>query len=162
MPFAKVLASNVGELVSFDDSTMMGTDKALYLRVDIDITKPLQRGINVMIAGKPIWIRFKYVKLPDFCYGCGKLGHVLKGCNTIETEERDPGLQHGAWLRASPMKSWRRNGESQLQEEKKLFSIFQKTKANPPTRTKLVLITLISKIILARLPRAVVMAPPRT
>ena len=96
MSFAKVLAPKIGEQVSFDDSTMMGIDKALCFKVDIDITKPLRRGINVMIAGKPIWIRFKYVKLLDFCYGCGKLGHILKGCNTIEAEEGDPGLQYGA------------------------------------------------------------------
>ncbi|KAJ8436632.1 LOW QUALITY PROTEIN: hypothetical protein Cgig2_029878 [Carnegiea gigantea] len=116
MSFAKVLVANIGELVSFNDSTMVGIDKALCFMVDIDITKPLRRGINVMIAGKSIWIRFKYVKLPNFCYGCGKLAHILKGCNTIEAEEGDPRLQY----------------------EKKLFSTFQKTKANPPARTKLV------------------------
>ena len=54
--FAKVLASNIGELVSCEDSTMKGIDKALCFRVDIDITKPLRWGVHVMIAGKPISI----------------------------------------------------------------------------------------------------------
>ncbi|KAJ8437316.1 hypothetical protein Cgig2_015047 [Carnegiea gigantea] len=99
--FARALASNVGALVSYDESTTLGIDKALCFRVDIDVTKPL--------------------RLPDFCYDCGKLGHVLKGCETVEAEEGDLDLQYGAWLRASPMKSRRRNMESQLAEEKRLF-----------------------------------------
>lgn len=39
-----------------------------------------------------------YEKLPDFCYGCGCLGHIIKGCEsnsgTVEEE-----LPYGAWLR---------------------------------------------------------------
>lgn len=64
-----------------------------------------------------MWIRFKYVKLPNFCYGCGKLGHVLKGYDTIEADEDNPNLQYDAWMRAFPLKSRRRNAESDLPEE---------------------------------------------
>ncbi|KAJ8431515.1 hypothetical protein Cgig2_009752 [Carnegiea gigantea] len=113
--FARALASNVGDLVSYDESTTLGIDEALCFRVDID----------------PTWIRLKYVRLSDFCYGCGKLGHVLKGCETVEAEEGNPDLQY-----ASPMKPRRRNMESQLAEEKRLFTAFQKMK-NPSARTKL-------------------------
>lgn len=138
---ARTLASHIGELVSCDETTMKGVEKSICFWVDVDISKPLQRGINVVVAGKPIWIRFKYVKLLDFCHGCGKLGHLLKGCDTIDAEEDDPNLQHGTWLRASPLKSWRRNAESDLLEEKKNSSLLSTMHAvnsfskTPPSRT---------------------------
>ena len=92
---ARTLASNIGELVNCDEATMKGVEKTIYFRVDIDISKPLRKGINVVVVGKPIWIWFKYVKLLAFCYGCGKLGHILKGCDTIEANEDGPNLQYG-------------------------------------------------------------------
>ncbi|KAJ8448892.1 hypothetical protein Cgig2_030748 [Carnegiea gigantea] len=92
----------------------------------------------MVIVGKPLWIRFKYVKLPDYCYGCGKLGHVLKGCDTIIADDGDPNLQYGAWLRASPLKSRRRFAEEELLEEKKFFTAFQKKSYQGNARTKLV------------------------
>ncbi|KAJ8433507.1 hypothetical protein Cgig2_018041 [Carnegiea gigantea] len=135
--FAKNLASNIGELVDCDEATMMGFDKALSFRVDIDISKPLRRELNVMIAGKPTWIRFKYIKLSDFCYGCGRLGHTLKGCEIVDATEDDPGLQYGACLKASLLKNRRRNAESELNEECKLFAAFHHSKSKPQVCTKL-------------------------
>ncbi|KAJ8429651.1 LOW QUALITY PROTEIN: hypothetical protein Cgig2_001647 [Carnegiea gigantea] len=61
--------------------------------VDIDISKPLRRSIHVQVAGKSIWVRFKYVKFPDFCYGWGKLGHTLKGCDVVEVDKGNSNLQ---------------------------------------------------------------------
>ncbi|KAJ8421948.1 hypothetical protein Cgig2_006419 [Carnegiea gigantea] len=77
--FAQLLASNIGTLVSCDETTMFGVNKALCLHVDIDVSKPFRRGLHISIGGKTLWIHFKHIKLPDFCYGCGRLGHILKG-----------------------------------------------------------------------------------
>jgi len=115
--FAHLLASNFGDFVSCDEATMFGVDKALCFRADIDISKPLHRGIRVTVAGKAMWIRFKFVKLPDFCYGCGRLGHTLKDYEIVVAEDDDPDLQYGAWLCASPLKFRRRNAEAGLLEE---------------------------------------------
>ena len=105
---------------------MMEVDKALCFRAHIDISKPLQLVINVMITKKPIWFWFKFIKRPDFCYGCGKLGHVLKGYKTIKAEEGEPNLQYGAWLRASPLESRRCSAEYWLLEgEKTIFGLLQ-------------------------------------
>jgi len=84
MAFAQCLAKQLGSFVSCEDSTMFGVDKALCFRVDIDVTKPLHRGVNVMGANGLVWVKVKYVELPDFCYGSGKLGHVLKSCNIVD------------------------------------------------------------------------------
>ncbi|KAJ8441608.1 hypothetical protein Cgig2_023761 [Carnegiea gigantea] len=44
--FTRILASNIGELVSCDEATTKGVDKALCFCIDINISKPLRRGID--------------------------------------------------------------------------------------------------------------------
>lgn len=39
-----------------------------------------------------------YEKLPDFCYGCGCLGHIIKECED-HNGATDEELPYGAWLR---------------------------------------------------------------
>ena len=67
-----------------------------------------------MIVGKPKCVWLKYVKLPDFCYGCGCLGHVLEACDVSLDDIDKTNLQYGLWLRACPMKLWRQNAELEL------------------------------------------------
>ena len=77
------------------------------------------------------------MKLPDFCDGCGRLGHVLKNCDGGVLVEGDGELQYGAWLRASPLKSRRRNAETEILEEIRLF-LALKSKGGHDVKTKLV------------------------
>jgi len=126
--FAKVLGSQLGIFLSCDEANLYcGADKSVNFQVELDITKPLRRGIRMVVRGKTLWIRLGYVKLPIFCYGCGKLGHVLKGCDAVGDVDSDVStLQYGEWLQASPVKSKKNNMDSQKQEECKLFQAFQK------------------------------------
>ncbi|KAJ8426182.1 hypothetical protein Cgig2_017110 [Carnegiea gigantea] len=99
-----VLTSNIGIFVNYDKATMSSVDKALCFQVDIDISKPLRQGV-----------KFKYVKLLDFCYGCGKLGHILANCDLV---------QH-------------RNDKVEVLKEKKLFMAFKSKAPFPKVSTKL-------------------------
>jgi len=116
---------------------MFGVDRSLCFKVDIDVTKPLRRGVNVKGAAGPVWVKIKYVKLPDFCYGCGRLGHVLTGCETVDSDMVEENLQYGDWLRASPLKSRRRNADAELREEAKLFLAFRKNRGGCQARQRL-------------------------
>jgi len=80
--FAKFSVAKVGDFVScHEEEDMLGADKALCFRVDV------KEGVTVKVDGKSIWIiRFKYLKLPDFCYGCGFLGHTLKSCKDCDPD----------------------------------------------------------------------------
>lgn len=44
----------------------------------------------------------KYKRQPEFCFGCGKLGHVDRQLNSEITvsEEEDGDLMYGLWIRA--------------------------------------------------------------
>lgn len=45
--------------------------------MDLDLTKPLVVGFPIPCFGlSTAWVQFKYEKLADFCYVCGRLGHT--------------------------------------------------------------------------------------
>jgi len=97
----------------------------MNFQVQLDITKLLRRGIRTVVRGKALWISLGYVKLPNFGYGRGKLGHVLKGCDVVADTDLDVSeLQYGEWLQASPVKSKKHNADSERQEEQRLFEAF--------------------------------------
>lgn len=56
--------------------------KFLRVRISIDLSKSLSRGVKLCIAEgvDPIWIPVKYEQLYDFCYCCGLLDHSYKEC----------------------------------------------------------------------------------
>jgi len=73
--------------------------------MDVNVGKSLLRGINVRMEGQKIWIYFEYLKLPDFCNGCRKLGHTLKACKDVDPDTPVSTLQYGPWLRGLPLKT---------------------------------------------------------
>ncbi|KAA3458458.1 reverse transcriptase [Gossypium australe] len=65
-------------------------DEFCRLRVNLDVQKPLRRGIFAS-SGSSInsWVPFKYEKLPIFCFGCGHLGHGLQDCGLLSLDEKN-------------------------------------------------------------------------
>lgn len=50
------------------------------------------------------WLVFKYERLSDFCFNCGKLGHVVPSCSgKVDPSHgaRNPWQAFGPWMRAS-------------------------------------------------------------
>ena len=82
--------------------------KYLQARVKMDVTKKLVRGKKITIeGGESRWVHFKYERLPNFCYRCGLLSHVIRDCSesvgsNYQTDESQ--MQYGAWLRGEPSK----------------------------------------------------------
>jgi hypothetical protein len=81
---AETIGNRIGEFLAVD-GLVNGLAMGKYLRVQVKltITKPLMRGTTVEIGDgkRTIWCPFEYEYLPDFCYICGIIGHLDKGCS---------------------------------------------------------------------------------
>ncbi|CAN1753319.1 hypothetical protein LINPERHAP1_LOCUS5120 [Linum perenne] len=56
----------------------------MRLRVTLDIRQPLKREKRVRRnQGASVVCKFRYEKLPNFCYICGKLGHIDMYCEVL-------------------------------------------------------------------------------
>ncbi|KAL5792215.1 hypothetical protein ACOSP7_000809 [Xanthoceras sorbifolium] len=77
------LGSKVGKVKDIDTGASgdcMG--KFLRIRVNIDISKPLKRGIRVSLddSEETIMLLIRYERLPEYCFGCGMVGHHVRDC----------------------------------------------------------------------------------
>jgi hypothetical protein len=85
----------------------VGWGRCLRVRVYVDITKPLDRGRALVVNGKSLWVSFKYEKLPQFCYHCGRIYHVDKPCTSKTSfciNENVSAKSWGAWLRVDDLR----------------------------------------------------------
>ncbi|CAO2148944.1 unnamed protein product [Urochloa humidicola] len=81
----EAIGGELGEFMEMDkeeDDTAVG--RFLRIKVRLDIRKPLMRGVTLFVGEegkeKPLWCPLVYEYLPDFCYTCGLIGHIDKGC----------------------------------------------------------------------------------
>ncbi|KAE9458498.1 hypothetical protein C3L33_09599, partial [Rhododendron williamsianum] len=56
------------------------------------IGDPLKKGFFLRrVKEEDSWVRFKYERLSDFCYGCGMVGHAVNEVKTPPEDEDDGG-----------------------------------------------------------------------
>ena len=111
---AKKICSVLGEVSTPKDPKLYDWGHFMRLQVSIDLSLPLCHGrlISVGKGGKQVWISFKYERLPNLCYWCGRLTHDDRDCElwieskgTLKVEQREFGPQ----LRAPPFVATRKN-----------------------------------------------------
>ncbi|GLT54497.1 hypothetical protein SLA2020_276890 [Shorea laevis] len=102
------IGQSLGDLLEVDGPLdgSAGKQSFLRLRVSVDLTKPLIPGFTHHRPPKiPAWIQYKYERLSDYCYSCGRLGHLSFFCPV------SPKLPDIGWfndkLRANPMRDTR-------------------------------------------------------
>ena len=124
----KLIGGGLGHVMEVDYDGI-GWDKSARLKVMLDVTKPLRRIQQIRSKeGNVAVIEIKYERLPDFCYVCGKLGHIERDCLSLSEEDRDEDKQWGSWLRASP-----RRGRIKMAEEVKVFRSCARVLSYSPT-----------------------------
>ncbi|KAL5819660.1 hypothetical protein ACOSQ4_023502 [Xanthoceras sorbifolium] len=76
--------------------------KFLRVQVLIDVTKPLKRGLRFEVGdGEMCSALLCYERLPNFCFFCGCMGHLLRECQSNNKGLLDhSSLKFGAWMRA--------------------------------------------------------------
>ncbi|XP_024629915.1 uncharacterized protein [Medicago truncatula] len=104
------LGNILGVFEEMDMKEINRMGKFLRIKTSLDLTKLLKRGSKLHFQGKDIWVDYKYERLPNFCFVCGRIGHQMRDCEDIEdhdqegcseVEEKDQAFD--PWLRASPL-----------------------------------------------------------
>ncbi|XVF71961.1 hypothetical protein PTKIN_Ptkin12aG0082300 [Pterospermum kingtungense] len=104
-----VIGETIGEIMEVEtDWEQQAWGRWLRIRVNIDVSKPLKRGSKITrTGGGKHLVAFRYEKLPDFCYMCGKLNHQESDCHiaiSLKKEGKACLRQFGPWLRADGKK----------------------------------------------------------
>ncbi|KAK6160117.1 hypothetical protein DH2020_003498 [Rehmannia glutinosa] len=86
-----------------------GSSKGMFIKilVVVNLDKPLLRGAFITLNSEKVWVDFRYENLQSFCFYCGMVGHLERGCSTrredIRLDKLEEG-QFGEWLRVSEVR----------------------------------------------------------
>lgn len=88
---AELIGQVMGKFVYVDeDALKTRIHKYLRISVAVDTTLSLKAGCLIRREdGEHSWVHFKYERLPEFCYLCGKIEHVEKACSRPRPETDD-------------------------------------------------------------------------
>lgn len=95
------------------------------IRVRINVTQPLKKFIRISVSNKEedIIVLLTYERLPDFFYGCGRIGRSIRDCEKPSLDNAHSGF--GSWMRA-PNK-----GGGEKPQNKSLSKCNEKTEGEP-------------------------------
>jgi hypothetical protein len=75
------IGESMGDVEEVDvTGDRVGWRRCLHIRINIDLTRTLDRGRALILNAKPIWVSFKYEKLPQFGFKCGRIFHARNSC----------------------------------------------------------------------------------
>ncbi|XP_028122322.1 uncharacterized protein LOC114319496 [Camellia sinensis] len=91
----QIIAVKIGNLIGVEAPSdgLLLARSFLRLRVEINVTAPLPKGFMLKRQTahssklKDTWVEFKYERLSDFCYDCGRIGHKKPACKFVSREE---------------------------------------------------------------------------
>uniref|UniRef100_A0A803QGA1 DUF4283 domain-containing protein n=1 Tax=Cannabis sativa TaxID=3483 RepID=A0A803QGA1_CANSA len=108
---AQFVADTIGDLIEVHLASLYDViTPFLRVRVLLDTTKPLHRGMNVHFRKLSItkWLKLLYEGIQNYCYHCGKLDHTFNKCEKFlhhcDHHPFPPSLSYNDTLRA-PAKS---------------------------------------------------------
>ena len=110
---AKKIYGVVGDVFRQSDPRLFDGGNFIRVQVSIDVSLPLCRGRLVSLNNQTeVWVTFKYERLPNIYYWCGRLTHNDRDCDLwIESEGtlRVDQREFGPNLRAPPFIASKRN-----------------------------------------------------
>ncbi|XP_048420938.1 uncharacterized protein LOC125473601 [Pyrus x bretschneideri] len=73
------------------------------IRILVDTEKPLFKGCWIRRdSNKETWVEFRYERLQDFCYRCGRIGHINTECSVEISGDGE--VAYGEWMKAPPVR----------------------------------------------------------
>uniref|UniRef100_A0A803L2P2 CCHC-type domain-containing protein n=1 Tax=Chenopodium quinoa TaxID=63459 RepID=A0A803L2P2_CHEQI len=121
----RAIAANLGEVLEVEEEMLM-MGKSRRVKVNLDVRKPLRRFQNIRNKeGNVVRTTLKYERLPFFCFLCGIMGHSERDCLNAQDDSAANGHAWGIWLKASPMKGRKVEGDEikELKLAKKLVFV---------------------------------------
>ncbi|KAJ4845013.1 hypothetical protein Tsubulata_037829 [Turnera subulata] len=100
-----LIAGRLGTFCSFDERGAVGWGCFVRVRVTLDIDLPLKKVIRSRSSqSENLIFPVKFENLPNYCYGCGLIGHLVRECDIWSGSDSDdePSYPFGDDLRASP------------------------------------------------------------
>ncbi|KAM1920850.1 hypothetical protein ACFX15_024593 [Malus domestica] len=95
------LAKEIGEFVEMEDPAK--ARGFLRVKVVVDSEKPLIPGCWIpRDNNRDTWIEFRYERLQDFCYRCGRIGHANTKCSGLPGQGNV--ATYGEWTRTAPIR----------------------------------------------------------
>ncbi|XP_050278122.1 uncharacterized protein LOC126719632 [Quercus robur] len=101
------IGAMVGKVLEVDFTGNGGVCMSKFIRVKIElkIEDPLWSGFFLdRSTNVDLWIQFKYERVADFCYKCGRLGHLKARCPRTESTARNSDGKEpygfGPWMKA--------------------------------------------------------------
>ncbi|KAB2616581.1 hypothetical protein D8674_023169 [Pyrus ussuriensis x Pyrus communis] len=93
--------ASAGKFIAMEDPGL--ARGFLRVRILVDTEKPLFKGCWIRRdTNRDTWVEFRYERLQDFCYRCGRIGHNNTEC-TVEVT-REGAVAYGEWLKAPPVR----------------------------------------------------------
>ncbi|XP_030479185.1 uncharacterized protein LOC115696423 [Cannabis sativa] len=83
---AHFVADTIGDLIEvYLPSLYDSITPFMRIRVLLDTTKPLCKGMNVHFRNLSLtkWLKFQYEGIQNYCYHCGKLDHTFNRCESF-------------------------------------------------------------------------------
>lgn len=81
------------------DGDGVGWGNSLWVKIKMDLMKPIARGCTVHVNGGSFWVPVCYEKLPRVCFECCHIFHFGLPCSN-DMKQRGGSEQFGTWLRA--------------------------------------------------------------
>nr|POE49384.1 hypothetical protein CFP56_67312 [Quercus suber] len=140
-----MIGNKLGEVLDVDvPNKGVQWGRCLRVRVKIDITKKLLKGKKITVENdEQCWVYFRYERLPNFYYICGKLGYGEKECQEGDqpsTDKKKEPHQYGSRLRGKPFKCPPKKDVSEFFSRPPEFKIHHSKKegAKPLYKTRMV------------------------
>lgn len=88
----KEIRAKVGKVVEVDVWDNMCYGKYAKVRVSRPLLKPFERCVvtRMNTGGHKNIIVIRYECLSDFRFACGRVGHILRDCDDITIDKKDP------------------------------------------------------------------------
>lgn len=95
------LNNEIGEFMEFEDPSK--ARGFLRARVMVNTSEPLTKGCWLpRDNNKDTWVEFRYERLQDFCYCCGRLGHTNNECSFEPT--KGEAARYRKWTKMGPIR----------------------------------------------------------